>query len=103
MVQMAPNKSIVSAMVLAVEPYTSADFYLLSLEVTAAKKVTDQLQMPGANTGDQLMAIAPQSTIDELKITKGSKVECELKKVSLSLWRVQTISVKRAAAKKKKK
>jgi molybdopterin-binding protein len=103
MVQMAPNKSIVSATVLAVEPYTSPDFYLLQLEITASKKVSEQLQMPGADAGDQLKAIVSKSIADELKLTKGSKVECELKKVSLDLWRIQTVSVKQAAVKKKKK
>jgi hypothetical protein len=103
MVQMAPNKSIVSATVLAIEPYTSPGFDLLSLEVTTAKKLADQLQMPGANAGDQLQAIVSQSMIQVLKLTKGSKVQCELKKVSLNLWRVQSVTVKPAATKKKKK
>lgn len=103
MVQMAPNKSIVSATVIAVEPYTSPEFYVLHLEITAAKKSTAQIQMPGAEKGDQLKAIVAKASADELKLTKGSNVECELKKVSLDLWRVQSILAKQPAVKKKKK
>ncbi len=103
MVQMAPNKSIVSATVLAVEPYAAQpDFYLLNLEITAAKKATAQMQMPGAEKGDKLKAIVSKSMADELKLSAGTKVECELKKVSLDLWRMQSISAKQTAKKKKK-
>lgn len=102
MVQMAPNKSSVSATVLALEPYAAqTDFYLLQLQITAEKKSTEHLQMPGAEKGTKLKAIISKSTADELKLAKGSKVECELKKVSIDLWRVGSISIRSAAKKKK--
>lgn len=103
MVQMAPNKSTVSAIVLSMDTYAAqADFYLLDLEITSAKKSTEQLQMPGAQKGDQLKAIVSKSMADELKISAGSKLECELKKVSLYLWRAGSITLKPSAKQKKK-
>ncbi len=102
MVQMAPNKSIVSATVLALELYADkSDYYLLQLEVSSLKK-TEQLQMPGAEKGAKLKAIISKSIADELKLIKGSNVECELKKVSLDLWRVGAITMKSAVKQKKK-
>jgi len=103
MVQMAPNKSTVSATVLAMETYAAqADFYILDLEINTSKKAADQLQMPGAEKGSQLKAIVSKSMADELKISAGSKVECELKKVSLNLWRAGSIILKSSAKQKKK-
>ncbi len=103
MVQMAPNKSSVSATVLAVEPYAAqTDFYLLQLIITTAKKSTEQLQMPGAEKGEKIKAIISKSLVEELKLTKGSKIDCELKKVSVDLWRVGSISIKFAVKKKRK-
>ncbi len=102
MVQMAPNKSSVSATVLAMETYAAqTDFYLLNLQITTAKKSTEHLQMPGAEKGTKLKAIISKSTADELKLAKGNKVECELKKVSIDLWRVGSISLKAVTKKKK--
>ena len=104
MVQMAPNKSVVSATVLALEPYAAQpDFYLLQLQITTAKKSTGQLQMHGAEKGTKLKAIVSKSIADELKLAKGSNIECELKKVSIDLWRVGTITIKTEAVKQKKK
>ena len=103
MVQMAPNRSDVSATVVAMVPYaTKSEFYLLQLEITSSKKSTDQLQMPGAEKGTKLKAILSKSIADELKLTIGTKVECELKKVSLDLWRIGTITTKSASKQKKK-
>jgi len=103
MVQMAPNKSVVSARVLAMDTYAAqTDFYLLDLEITSVKKAAEQLQMPGAEKGNQLKAIVSKEMADELKISAGSKVECELKKVSLNLWRAGSITLKPVAKQKKK-
>lgn len=104
MVQMAPNKSGVSAIVLAMETYAAqADFYILDVEITSAKKATGQHQMPGAEKDDQLKAIVSKSIADELKLAAGSKIECELKKVSVNLWRVGSIKIKTDTVKHKKK
>lgn len=104
MVQMAPNKSIISATVVDLENYAAQpDFYLLQLQVTSSKKSTDQIQMPGTEKGARIKAIVAKTTVDDLKLVKGTKVECELKKVSLDLWRVQSISLKATASKQKKK
>lgn len=101
---MAPNKSIISATIVDLENYTiQPDFYLLQLQVTSAKKSAEQIQMPGAEKGDSIKAIVAKMMVDDLKLGKGLNVECELKKVSLNLWRVQSISLKATAAKQKKK
>lgn len=103
MVQMAPNKSSVSAIVLALETYAAqADFYILDLKIKSSKKATAQHQMPGAEKDDQLKAIVSKSIAEKLKLTKGSKIECELKKVSIDLWRMGSISVKASSKQKKK-
>jgi len=103
MVQMAPNKSSVSATVLALEPYAAqTNFFLLQLQITTAKKSTELPQMPGAKKGEKMKAIVSKSIAEELELTKGSKIECELKKVSIDLWRVGTINVKSAVKKKRK-
>ena len=103
MVQMAPNKSNVTATVFALETYPAqTDFYLLHLEIISAKKSTEQLQMPGAEKGAKLKAIIAKSIAEELKLTTGIKVECELKKVSLDLWRAGAIIVKSSAKQNKK-
>lgn len=102
MVQMAPNKSIVSATVLASGHYADkSDFYLLEMEVLSLKK-TEQLQMPGAEKGAKLKAIISKEIADELNLRKGVKVDCELKKVSVDLWRVGAITVKSSGTKAKK-
>lgn len=102
MVQMAPNKSRVTATVLALETYAAqTDFYLLQLQVTAEKKSTEQLQMTGAEKGAKLKAIVAKAIADELKLVKGTTIECELKKVSIDLWRVGSVSIKAATKKKK--
>ena len=103
MVQMAPNKSHVSATVLALEPYAAqTGFYLLQLKIKTANKSTEQLQMPGAEKDAKLKAIVSRSVAEELKLAKGSLIECELKKVSPDLWRVSTINIKSASKQKKK-
>ncbi len=102
MVQMAPNKSSVSATVLALETYAAqTDFYLLQLEIASSKKATEQHQMPGAEKAAKLKAIVSKVIADELKLAKGSMIECDLKKVSIDLWRVGPISIKSATKKKK--
>lgn len=78
-------------------------FYLLQLQVSSSKKSAERIQMPGAEKGTILKTIVSKSMVDDLKISKGLKVECKLKKVSLDLWRVQTISLKASASKQKKK
>lgn len=99
---MSPNKSSVSATVLVLETYAAqTDFLLLQLQITTAKKSTEQ-QMPGAEKGAKLKAIISKSIADELKLVKGTHIECELKKVSIDLWRVGTISIKSATKQKKK-
>lgn len=102
MVQIAPNKSSISATVLALETYAAQmDFYLLHLGIKTSKKVTGQLQMPGAEKAAKLKAIVSKTIADELKLVKGSRIECELKKVSIDLWRIGTLSIKSATKKKK--
>lgn len=102
MVQMAPNNSSVSAKVLALETYAAqTDYYLLHLGIKTSKEITEQLQMPGAEKAAKLKAIVSKVIADELKLVKGSMIECELKKVSIDLWRVGTISIKSATKKKK--
>lgn len=106
MVQMAPNKSFITATVLSVEPYAAqqglpagqAGFSILQLKVVSSKK-TEQLQMPGVEKGATLKAITSATDIEQLKIAAGSKVECELKKVSTELWRVIELKVKSKKAK----
>lgn len=99
MVQMAPNKSFITATVLSMEPYAAQQgFFILQLQVTSSKK-TEQLQMPGAEKGATLKAITTAADVEQLKIVAGSKVECELKKVSIDLWRVIEIKVKSKKAK----
>ncbi|MFT3845311.1 MAG: hypothetical protein QM725_09675 [Lacibacter sp.] len=99
MVQMAPNKSFITATVLSVEPYAAQQgFLILQLQVISSKK-TEQLQMPGAEKGATLKAITTAADVEQLKIVAGSKVECELKKVSTELWRVIVLKVKNQKSK----
>lgn len=99
MVQIAPNKSFITATVLSVEPYAAQQGSLiLQLHVISSKK-TEQLQMPGAEKGATLKAITTATDVEQLKIVAGSKVECELKKVSTELWRMIEIKVKNQKSK----
>jgi ABC-type molybdate transport system ATPase subunit len=93
MVQMAPNSSTVSAVVDSLETYAAQNnFYVVHLGITELKKSSGE--MKGAEKGAKVKALLSKETADELKLKKGVKVNCEMKKVSPDLWRVSTITVK---------
>lgn len=100
MVQMAPNSSAVTALVISLETYAAqTNFYIILLEITASKKVADLPQMPGADKGAKVKALLSKEVADDMKLKKGVEVNCEIKKVSPDLWRIGTIT----AGKQKKK
>jgi len=90
---MAPNNSTVSAVVDSLETYAAQDnFYVLHLNITEMKKSSGE--MKGAEKGLKVKALLSKETADELELKKGVNVNCEMKKVSPGLWRVNTITVK---------
>ena len=88
----APNLLNITANILDVKPYVSQDnFSVLELEITSSKAVANKRAMQGAQEGQHVKAIMSNEMVQEAKLKTGDSIACNLQKVSLDLWRVNTM------------
>lgn len=89
MVHIAPNLSVLTAVILEWDDYELQDTYFrLRLKVIEHDPIEGHIQMAGAEPGSEIEIILLKELIGDLQPGRGMEFRAEVQKISRNLWRV---------------